>query len=102
MRGMRERGKKVEEVEMSEKDGEIKFLKSKITQLNETIDKLKNERDELQKANNKLNMSIGLEVMNLVEELCVPVLGKGSKVLIEDPLREMVTKYDSSLSYVGD
>ena len=87
--------------QLSEKDGEIKFLKSKVSQLNEMIDKLKLQCDELQKTNSQLNMTFGSEIMSFVNENVLPNLSKGSKIVVEDNIRELVDKYDNTVSYVS-
>ena len=86
--------------QLSEKDGEIKFLNSKIKQLNELVEKLKGECSSLQEENAQMNTTLGSEVIQLVTEKILPHLLKGTRVVVETELRELVTKYDSLLSYV--
>ncbi len=87
--------------QLSEKDGEIKFLKSKINQLNEIVEKLKGEKDELQKVNSQMNMTLGSEIIQFTNDFVVTNLSKGTKVVVEEPLQEIVTKYDNSIGFVS-
>ena len=86
--------------QLSEKDGEIKFLTSKIKQLTEMVDKLKQERDSLEKENANMNLTLGREVLDLIESVVVPGLQKGAKIVVEQPLRELSEKYEVELDYV--
>ena len=86
--------------QLSEKDGEIKFLNSKIKQLTDMVDKLRQERDSLEKENANMNLTLGREILDLIESVVVPGLQKGAKIVVEQPLRELSEKYEVELDYV--
>ena len=50
------------------KEGEIKFLTSKVKQLNNDLQKIKSERDELQKINELSNMTLDKEICNILKD----------------------------------
>ena len=86
--------------QLSEKDGEIKFLKSKINQLNDMVEKLRSEKSELEKTNAQMNLTLGIEINQFITDVVLTQLSKGTKIVIEQPMYELVEKYNTDMSCV--
>jgi hypothetical protein len=86
--------------QLLDKDGEIKFLTSKIKQLNEQVQKIKGDRDRLEKENANMNLTLGREILNLIDTIVLPGLNTNSRIIVDNELIELSTKYDVKLDYV--
>jgi hypothetical protein len=86
--------------QLLDKDGEIKFLTSKIKQLNEQVQKIKGDRDRLEKENANMNLTLGREILNLIDTIVLPGLNTNSRIIVDNELIELSKKYDVKLDYV--
>ena len=86
--------------QLLDKDGEIKFLTSKIKQLNEQVQKIKGDRDRLEKENANMNLTLGREILNLIDIIVLPGLNTNSRIIVDNELIELSKKYDVKLDYV--
>ena len=79
--------------QLNDKDGEIRFLTSKVKHLTEQVQKLKAERDTLEKQNFNMSMTLGLEIVELLKQSVLPHLDKGNKILLNTKFDELISKY---------